>query len=46
MVNGKERHAVALGKDVLCAVTVMHIEVEHGDFLQADRLGLERGNGD
>ena len=46
MVDGKEHHAVALGKDVLGAVTVMPIEVEHGAFLQADRLSLERGKGD
>ena len=46
LVDGKERHAVALGQDVLGAVAVMHVEVEHGDFFRAGRLGLERGDGD
>ena len=40
LVDGKERHAVALGQDVLGAVAVMHVEVEHGDFFRAGRLGL------
>ena len=46
LVDGNKGGALGAVQDILGAVAVVHVEVEHSHFLDAVRPGVEGGDGD